>query len=147
MALINNETIVIQTYYDDDDAYIEDLQNMDEYVFYAEHDAQFDALECHTKHLHLHNIKKDHRNRYPKLKCSTSQQIQYAQKKAVKQVIKNQKKINTVYARNRLEMRQAVQQEVREPDLEPSADDDNDYWEPTMIGTHEYDWMFLEQFN
>ena len=144
MALINNETITIQTYYDDDDAYIEDLQNMDEYVFYAEHDAQFDALECHTKHLHLHNIKKDHRNRYPKLKCSVSQQIQYAQKKAVKQVIKNQKKINTVYARNRLEMRQAVQQEVREPDLEPSADDGNDYWE---IGTHEYDWMFLEQFN
>ena len=99
-----------------DVAYIENLQKMDEEVFYAQHDKQFDETEKHLKH--FKQIKKDRRDRYPKLKCSPSQQIQYAQKIVVKRANEKLKKLNDTYARNRINLRQAVQQESRSEDDE-----------------------------
>ena len=106
-----------------DDALIEDLQTMDDYVFYKEHDEEFDYYEQHLGNGRLgngrlgngrQNKKIGNGLRYKKLKCSPSEQIRYAQKMAVKRVNAEQKKINDMYARNRRDARSAVLQETKE---------------------------------
>jgi hypothetical protein len=102
---------------------IENVQNMEEELFYKQHDEQFDEMEQHIKEKtacgwQKRGISKSvGGGRYKKLKCSHSQQIQYAQKIAVKRLNAKLKKIDNVYARNRINLRQAVQQEFREPEV------------------------------
>jgi hypothetical protein len=122
-----------------DDALIEDLQTMDDYVFYKEHDEEFDYYEQYLSNGRLgngrfgngrQNKKIGNGLRYKKLKCSPSEQIRYAEKMAVKRVNAEQKKINDMYARNRRDARSAVLQETKE---EPVVDEVNtivkdSYW-------------------
>ena len=83
-------------------------------VFFENYDYEFDEMEKHTI-----KFKKDRRvYRYKKLKCSPSQQIQYAQKIAVKRLNVIQKKINDTYARNRINLRQAEQQAEQQPEID-----------------------------
>jgi hypothetical protein len=105
-----------------DDALIEDLQTMDDYVFYKEHDEEFDYYEQYLSNSACGRFgngrrqkKFDNRMRYKKLKCLPDEQIQYAQKMAVKRVNAEQKKINDMYARNRRNAHNAVLQETKEP--------------------------------
>ena len=109
-----------------DDALIEDLQTMDDYVFYKEHDEEFDYYEQHLGNGRIGNGRQNKKFgnglRYKKLKCSPSEQIRYAEKMAVKRVNAEQKKINDMYARNRRDARSAVLQETKE---EPVFDEVN----------------------
>jgi len=101
------------------DAYIESLEILDEYVFYKEHDEEFDYYEQHLGNGRIGNglrYKKSGSVRYPKLKCSPDEQIRYAQKMAVKRVNALKKKENDTYARNRRDARSAVLQETKAPD-------------------------------
>jgi len=97
-----------------DDALIEDLQTMDDYVFYKEHDEEFDYYEQHLSNSDCSRYKKTGNGRYKKLKCSLDEQIRYAEKMAVKRVNAERKKINDMYARNRRDARSAVIQETKE---------------------------------
>ena len=107
-----------------DDALIEDLQTMDDYVFYKEHDEEFDYYEQYLSNGRLGNGRLGNsrmgngrlgnNDRYKKLKCSPSEQIRYAEKMAVKRVNAEQKKVNDMYARNRRDARSAVLQETKE---------------------------------
>ena len=108
MAL-TSENICSEFVYDD--ALIEDLQTMDDYVFYKEHDEEFDYYEQH-----LGNVRIGSGRRYKKLKCSPDEQIRYAQKMAVKRVNALKKKENDTYARNRRDARNTVLQETKAPD-------------------------------
>ena len=106
------------TYYADV-AYIEDIQNMDEEVFYREHDEEFDYYEQHLGNSacgRLGNGRHGNNGRYKKLKCTPDEQIRYAQKMAVKRVNVLKKKENDMYARNRRNDRSAVLQETKAPD-------------------------------
>ena len=115
-----------------DDALIEDLQTMDDYVFYKEHDEEFDYYEQYLSNGRLGNGRLGNsrmgngrlgnNDRYKKLKCSPSEQIRYAEKMAVKRVNAERKKINDTYARNRRDARSAVLQETKE---EPVFDEVN----------------------
>ena len=134
-----------------DDALIEDLQTMDDYVFYKEHDEEFDYYEQYLSNGRLgngrfgngrQNKKIGNGLRYKKLKCSPSEQIRYAEKMAVKRVNAEQKKINDMYARNRRDARSAVLQETKE---EPVVDEVNtivkdSYWN----FDEEIDWIEKE---
>jgi len=137
-----------------DDVLIEDLQTMDDYVFYKEHDEEFDYYEQHLSNSACgrfgngridngrQNKKFGNGLRYKKLKCSPSEQIRYAEKMAVKRVNTKQKKINDMYARNRRDARSAVLQETTE---EPVFDEVNtivkdSYWN----FDEEIDWIEKE---
>jgi len=110
-----------------DDALIEDLQTMDDYVFYKEHDEEFDYYEQH-----IGKIKTKRDNvRLTKRKCSPEEQIRYAEKMAVKRVNAEQKKINDMSARNRRNARSAVLQETKEEPVFDEVDTivKNSYWD------------------
>jgi hypothetical protein len=134
------------TYYADV-AYIEDLQTMDEYVFYREHDEEFDYYEQHMGNSACGRIssglrqKKSGRDRYKKLKCTPDEQIRYAQKMAVKRVNVLKKKENDMYARNRRDARSAVLQETKAPDDDMVEDlNSNSSWN----FDEEIDWIEKE---
>uniref|UniRef100_A0A6C0HH97 Uncharacterized protein n=1 Tax=viral metagenome TaxID=1070528 RepID=A0A6C0HH97_9ZZZZ len=112
------------------DAYIESLEILDDYVFYKEHDQEFNYYEQHLGNSACSRIgsglfgngrigsgrdKKSSKDRYTKLKCSPDEQIRYAQKMAVKRVNALKKKENDMYARNRRDARSAVLQETTKP--------------------------------
>ena len=101
-----------------DDALIEDLQTLDDYVFYKEHDEEFDYYEQHLGNGRFNNGRQNKKFgnglRYKQLKYSPDEQIRYAQKMAVKRVNAEQKKINDTYARNRRNERSAVLQEMKD---------------------------------
>jgi len=129
------------TYYADV-AYIEDIQNMDEEVFYKEHDEEFDYYEQHLGNSacgRLGNGRLDNDGRYKKLKCTPDEQIRYAQKMAVKRVNVLKKKENDMYARNRRDARSAVLQETKAPD-DDMVEDLNSSWN----FDEEIDWIEKE---
>ena len=102
-----------------DDELIEDLQTLDDYVFYKEHDEEFDYYEQHLGNGRFNNGNGRYKKfanglRYKQLKYSPDEQIRYAQKMAVKRVNAEQKKINDTYARNRRNERSAVLQEMKD---------------------------------
>jgi hypothetical protein len=115
------------------DAYIESLETLDDYVFYKEHDEEFDYYEQHLGNSACGRIssglrqKKSGRDRYNKLKCSPDEQIRYAQKMAVKRVNTLKKKENDTYARNRRDDRIAVLQETKAPD-DDIVEDSESHW-------------------
>jgi hypothetical protein len=117
-----------------DDALIEDLQTMDDYVFYKEHDEEFDYYEQYLGNGHFGNGRRQKKCgnslRYKKLKCSSSEQIRYAEKMAVKRVNAERKKINDMYARNRRDARSAVLQETKEEPVFDEVDTivKDSYW-------------------
>jgi len=130
------------------DAYIESLEILDDYVFYKEHDEEFDYYEQHLGNSACSRFgsgrdKKSNRDRYTKLKYTPDEQIRYAQKMAVKRVNSLKKKENDMYARNRRDARSAVLQETKAPD-DDIVDDLNSvsYWD--WVFDQEIDWIEKE---
>ncbi len=134
MALTSQNTCSAFVY---DEELIEDLQTMDDYVFYKEHDEEFDYYEQYLGNSACSRYKKFGNSacsrykkfgncacsrykkfgngmRYKQLKYSPDEQIRYAQKMAVKRVNAEQKKINDMYARNRRNERSAFLQEMKD---------------------------------